>query len=193
MQIISFILHPSALILWAVVLIQDLRHRRIWLIALAALAVTGLIGQAWPWWLVAGVALMWPKRESALMLAAMAIGLSAVTGESAAGVAIAAGAAAWALGWWGGADSILLMALGLRYGWPGIIAGALFAAGLGLAVMIARGRSLRVMPAVLIEALSLQAREEIDVPAEAEMPAAVALAAAGLLLEVAGWLGPALS
>ena len=70
----------------------------------------------------------------------------------------------------------------------------LAAEGLRVALFDSRRRGdLRVMPAVLIEALSLQAREEIDVPAEAEMPAAVALATAGLLLEAARWLGPALS
>jgi len=68
--------------------------------------------------------------------------------RQAAAARLAAASSAWALGWWGGADSILLMVLGLRQGWPGIIAGALFAAGLGLAVMIRRGRSLTSRVAV---------------------------------------------
>jgi Flp pilus assembly protein protease CpaA len=182
------ILHSVfCVVLWMVVLVQDLRARRISMIVLVAFMVASLIGQAWPWWVAGGAALVWPRRY-AMLLAPLAIGLGIVTNAPASSVALAAGALAWALGWWGGADSLLLIALGLRYGWPGIIAGVLFATGLGLAVMIRRGRSLRVMPAMLLEAMSLQAREEIDVPAEAEMPAAVALAAAGLALEATRWL-----
>jgi Flp pilus assembly protein protease CpaA len=189
MPIDNFILHPSSLILWAVVLVQDLRHRRISMVALVALAIASLIGQSWPWWIAVSAALAWPRRY-AMLIVPVAIGLGVVTNAPPPAIALAGGALAWALGWWGGADSIALLALGLRHGLPGLLAGSVTLALAGAAVMIVRRRSALGLVPVLTEAMFLRKQEEdVDIPPNAEMPAAAALAVAGMALEMARLLG----
>jgi hypothetical protein len=177
------------ILLWALVLVHDLRTRRIAILVLLALIVTSLIGQPWPWWIAAAVTLLWPKRDHALLPVAPAIGLGVLTNDIAPAMAIGAGAIAWALGWWGGADAIALLALGLRHGVGGLVAGALAATLAGAALMIARKRPALNFVPVLTEAMFLQKRGEVDIPADSEMPAAAALAVAGLLLEAARIIG----
>ncbi len=171
-------------VLWIVVLIGDLRQRRIPIPVLLALMILSLLGQAWPWWLLAGAMLLWPSRRSAIMLAPIALGIGVVTDSPAPAMAIAAGSAAWAFGWWGGADSIALAALGLWHGLIGLIVGAIATAIAGLLVMLLRRRAFIGLLSVLPEAIALQARDSVEIPAEAEMPAAAALAVPGILLSV---------
>ena len=45
-------------VLWIVVLIGDLRRRRIPIPVLLALMILSLLGQAWLWWLLAGAMLL---------------------------------------------------------------------------------------------------------------------------------------
>ncbi len=173
-----------AVALWLAVLIADLRTRRIPIPLLLGLTLGALIGQSWPWWVLSAAMLLWPTRRSAILLMPVAIGVGVVTSSPAPALAIAAGSAAWALGWWGGADSIALVALGLRYGLIGLMVGAIATAIAGLLIMLNRRRALIGLLSVLPEAIALQARDTNEIPAEAEMPAAAALAVAGLVLEV---------
>ena len=110
---------------WLVVLVGDLRCRRIPSLVLLALVAVSLIGQAWPWWVVTGALVLWPGRRSIGVLAPVAIGVGVVLSAPIQGLVLAAGALAWGLNWWGGADSIALVALGLRHGVCGLIAGTL--------------------------------------------------------------------
>lgn len=189
--------------LWFVTLSGDLRHRRVPILVLLALVILSLIGQSWPWWLLTGAMVVWPSRRSAIMLAPVAIGVGVVTSAPAPAMAIAAGSAAWALGWWGGADSIALAALGLRHGLTGLIVGAIATAITGLLIMLIRAiprapvergwptrcrRTLVGLLSILPEAIALQARDATEIPAEAEVPAAAALAVAGLVLEIGSWI-----
>jgi Flp pilus assembly protein protease CpaA len=184
-------------LLWASVLISDLRRRRVPIPVLLALMLLSLIGQAWPWWLLAGGMLLWPSRRSAIVLVPIALGTGVVTNSPAPAMAIAAGSAAWALGWWGGADSIALAALGLWQGLIGLIVGAIATAVAGLLVMVFRAmphaplqrgwptrcrRAFVGLLSVLPDAIAWQARDSVEIPAEAEMPAAAALAVPGMLL-----------
>lgn len=167
--------------LWFVTLSGDLRHRRVPMPVLLALVILSLIDQVWPWWLLTGAMLLWPSRRSAIMLAPVAIGVGVVTNSPAPAMAIAAGSVAWALGWWGGADSIALAALGLRHGLIGLIVGALATAVAGLLIMLIRAmphaplerewltrcrRALVGLLSVLPEAIALQARDAAEIPAE---------------------------
>jgi hypothetical protein len=176
-------------LLWLAAMVEDLRRRHVPILVLLALMVSALSDQAWPWWVVTGAMLLWPSRRSALVLVPIALGVGVVTNSSAPAMAIAAGSAAWALGWWGGADSIALAALGLRHGLIGLIVGAIATAIAGLAVMLRRRRAFVGLLSVLPEAIGLQARDSVEIPAEAEMPAAAALAVAGLVLEIGRWVG----
>ena len=125
--------------------------------------ILSLIGQAWPWWLLTSGMLLWPSRRSAIMLTPIALGIGVAMNTPAPAIAIAAGSAAWALGWWGGADSIAT-------------------AITGLLVMLFRRRAFIGLLSVLPEAIELKARDSVEIPAEAEMPAAAALAVPGMLL-----------
>ena len=179
MELIAVVL---ALLLWIVCLIGDLRQREVPIWALIALSVVSLLGQPWPWWVLVTLTLAWPSRKGVIVLAPVAIAAGVLLEAPAPGIAIAAGCVAWALGWWGGADSILLIALGMRYGVAGLISGAVATALAGVIVMIVRRRSLVGLLTVLPEAVSLQVRESAEIPVEAEMPAAAAMAVPGLLL-----------
>src|SRR3990172_5577274 len=174
--------------LWALVLIQDLRARRISMLVLVALVVASLIGQPWPWWTAAAMALVWPRRH-ALLMVVPAIGLGVVTNTPAPAIALAGGAFAWALGWWGGADAIALLGLGLRHGLSGLLTGSVAIALAGAAVMIVRRRSALGLVLALTEAVFLQKRDEVNIPANAEMPAVARLAVAGILLEAMRVIG----
>lgn len=168
-------------ILWVAVLVGDLRQRRVPIPVLLALAILSLVGQAWPWWLLTGAMLLWPSRRSAIMLVPIALGIGMVTNSPAPAMAIAAGSVAWALGWWGGADSIALATLGLWQGLIGLIVGTIATAVAGLLVMVFRRRAFVGLLSVLPDAIAWQARDSVEIPAEAEMPAAAALAVPGIL------------
>jgi len=59
----------------------------------------------------------------------------------------------------------------------------------GAAVMIVRRRSALGLVLALTEAVFLQKRDEVNIPANAEMPAVAALAVAGILLEAMRVIG----
>lgn len=185
----SIVAGPFA-ILWLVTLISDLRHRRVPTLVLLALTLMSLIGQTWPWWLMTSAMLLWPTRRGALLLASVALGIGMATSSPAPALAIAAGSVAWALGWWGGTDSIALTALSLRYGLAGLMLGATATMIVGLLVMLRRRRALVGLLSVLPDAIALQSRDAAEIPPEAEMPAAAALAIPGLLLSIGSLMGP---
>ena len=101
-------------------------------------------------------------------------------------MALTAGTTAWALAWWGGADGIVLLALALRCGMAGLVAGSLAAVAMGLALMVVRRRSLQNLLAAVPGVLALRQARAFDegIPARMEMPAAAALAVAGMIVEV---------
>lgn len=103
-------------------------------VVLAALTLVSLFNWPWPWWFIAGAVLLWPWRRASIWLAPIALVVGVLTNEPAVAAAIAAGCVGWALGWWGGADGIVLLALALRGGWPGLIGGAAADADRGIGV-----------------------------------------------------------
>jgi Flp pilus assembly protein protease CpaA len=172
--------------LWSAVLITDLRTRRIPIVILLLLTISALLNHAWLWWILIAMTLAWPpaRRRSVVMLMPLAIGLGVATDATAAGLAVSLGVFAWAFNWWGGADSIALFALGLRYDWPGLIASGITCLIVGLILMLRRRRKLSGLWPVLAEAAALEPRVTESIPAEAELPAAAALAVVGLAFEI---------
>ncbi len=168
--------------LWSLVIVQDLLQREVWVAVLAALTIIALHGQPWYWWLLALAALFWPWRDKAVILVPAAVGLGGITGEQPPAMALAAGLTAWALGWWGGADGVVLLALALRGGFPGLIAGSVTTALAGGILMLIRRQSAWSLVATLPRAIGFQ--EEGEIPPDKEMPAAAAIGAAGLIMEV---------
>lgn len=168
--------------LWVVCAFQDLRTRRISLLVLLALTVLALLSRSWPWWLLAAAALFWPWRRRAWILAPIAAATGVITGDSSAAVALGAGAGAWSLGWWGGADAIVLLVLALRHGPNGLIAGGLAALFGALIVILVRRHSLRSLIGTMPSFLRRQSLEAA-VPAASETPAAAAMALGGLIIE----------
>lgn len=175
--------------LWMATLAQDLERRVISLFVLAALAVLSLAGRDWPWWVAMSAIVLWPSRENASVLVPLVISAGFITGDLVPAAAMAAGAIAWGLGWWGGADGIALAALALRDGLPGLVAGSLAMMLMGIVLMVVRGRGWKsLLTTAMPGAISLRARDrkedDLLIPADAEMPAAAALAVAGLAMEV---------
>lgn len=171
--------------LWLAVLITDLRHRRVPVVVLAALTLVSLIYWPWPWWLIAGAVLLWPWRRFAIWIAPIALAVGVLTNEPAVAAAIAAGCVGWALGWWGGADGIVLLALALRGDWPGLIGGAAAVLIAGLALMLIRRRPMSGVLIVLPQIARLESLDTTEIPVESEMPGAAVLAVIGIVLEAA--------
>ncbi len=178
--------------LWTAAAVQDLRHREVSLFVLAVLMVIALHGRPWPWWVLATVALFWPARQRprSLALAPIAVAVGVVTNELAPAVALAGGIVGWGLGWWGGADGIILFTLALRYGLPGLAAGVIVSGVAAVGLMMLRRQSVWRVVAAASNALALgrppERAEDLDaeIPADTKLPAAAALGAAGLLMEV---------
>ncbi len=169
---------------------QDLRHREIGLAPMLTLTLVSLVGHSVLWWAVAAVLFTWPWRPTWLMASlplVYAFGWSA--GDYGPTLATTAGILAFALRWWGGVDSALLIVVALRYGTTGVFAEALTVAVVGLVLLVARRRLPALVPA-FTEVLAARP-VELAGPGrpEHEMPAATALAAAGLVLEIARLLG----
>ena len=189
MDVLSLLQTSAVASLWVLALVSDLRWRRVPLAVSLALIGLSLIGQPWPWWLLTAALVLWPGRRSVVSLAPVAIGVGAMLNDPLPGIVLALGALAWGLNWWGGADSIELVALGLRHGLTGVLGGSLAVMVIGLALMVARKRSLVGVLSVLPEALALQPRTGEAVPSDSEMPAVAALAVAGLVLEAGRLIG----
>ena len=172
--------------LWAIVAIQDLTERAVSVFVLVGLALLALIGRPWHWWLLTAVALLWPWREMAMVLPPVALTVGVLSGSESIGpaLALAVGVLAWALGWWGAADAVTILALGLRYGQIGLILGAVTAALTSVLLMLARKRSLWAIPNAVPGALGLIDVSDEEIPEESELPAAAALAVAGIALEL---------
>ncbi len=169
--------------LWLAVLLADLRWRRIPAVVLAALTLVSLIGWLWLWWVLAGAVLLWPWRKAAIWIAPVALAVGMLTNEPAVATAIAVGCVGWALGWWGGADGIGLLALALRGGWPGLIGGAAAVLIAGLAWMLMRRRPMSSVLSVLPQIARLEPLDTGEIPAESEMPGAAVLAVVGMVVE----------
>jgi Flp pilus assembly protein protease CpaA len=170
--------------LWGAGVVQDLKKRELSLVVLVLVTVLSLLGQPWPWWVLSGLVLVWPWREWAWCLGPPAVFVGIVVGDPAPGLALALGVTAWANSWWGGADGILLLALALRHGLAGVIVGAVSLVVIGLALMVFRRRSAWSLLATLPDFLARRPLVDGEIPAETEMPAAAALAVAGLAMEV---------
>ena len=171
--------------LWLAVLIADLRYRRVPAVVLAALTLVSLFNWPWPWWFIAGAVLLWPWRRASIWLAPIALVVGVLTNEPVVAAAIAAGCVGWALGWWGGADGIVLLALALRGDWPGLIGGAAAVLIAGLALMLIRRRPMSGVLIVLPQIARLELLDTGEIPVESEMPGAAMLAVVGIVLEAA--------
>ncbi len=170
---------------WLVTVIHDVKSREVPTLFLAGLALVALLGRAWPWWVLTGLALLWPPRWRgyALLLTPAALVTGAITGEPVIATALTVGSIGWALKWWGGADGIVLLALALRHGYEGMLVGVIVTVALGIVLTVVRRRS----PLGFVDAatgiLTQRVLDE-DIPPESEIPAAAALAAGGLAMEV---------
>ncbi|HNT73486.1 MAG TPA: hypothetical protein PKH77_00565 [Anaerolineae bacterium] len=174
---------------YGVVAWQDLRRRALSLWPLLLICALSLLHRNPWWWPVVGLCVWWPWRKEAapLMLPAI-IGVGWLTGNSAPALVLSAGLVAWAYGWWGGADAALLAALALRYDTAGMVGGGITMAIFGITVLVARQQLLTLLPAMT----DVLAARPVTISGpgrpEHEMPAATALAAAGVVLEIVRWL-----
>ena len=170
---------------------QDLRRREIGLWAPLLICALSLLTRAPVWWASVGVSVWWPwRKETALLLLPVIIVAGWATGDLAPALSLTSGLAAWAWGWWGGVDAALLAALALRYDAAGMVGGSVTMAVFGIAVLIARRQLLTLLPA-MTDVLAAQPVAPDLTPAGRaahEMPAATALAAAGVVLELFRWL-----
>ena len=177
----SLALGPFLVLCWLSTAWQDLRRREIALLPLLGLSLAGLWGQAPLWWVAVAVTFFWRwEPQGSLALIPLLFGVGLVTEAYAPTMALVGGLTAWALGWWGGADGILLTVLALRYGLPGLMAGTLVTTVFGVLFLIARRRLLALVPAW---ADLLAARPVyLTGPGSSrnELPAATALSAAGV-------------
>lgn len=170
---------------WLVVAWQDLRRREIGLPPLILLSLLALWGYTPLWWIVVGVTFFWRwDRQGSLILLPLVFVVGWITQEYAPTIALVGGLTAWALGWWGGADGVLLTVLALRHRLFGLLAGAVVTALFGLAFLVARRKLLTLIPALA----DVLAARPVDLTGpgspQNEMPAATALAAAGVVLEI---------
>jgi len=169
--------------LWILAAIQDLRRREVSMIVLVALSVVALLFYTWPWWVLGGLALLWPwQRRRALVIAPLAIGLGLIECAPLPALVLATSITAWALGWWGGADGIVLLAVSLRYLWPGLVLACAVVGIVAIATMIARKQSLTRIIATIPDVLAHRPRDGAS-PADTEFPAAAVFALVGVALE----------
>lgn len=175
------------LILWALVAVQDVVRREIYTGVLLAMALLGLVGHEWYWWVAVGLALFWPPdyRRLSVGLALASLALGTATGDMAVSLALGVGVLAWGLGWWSEADPVVLLALALRHGLAGVVAGAV-ALLLAAVVLMTRRRQWRQFRAVLFSAATGNVDAD-EIPAGSEMPAAAVMATAGAAIEL--WRG----
>ncbi len=170
--------------LWLVVLISDLRQRRVTIPVLVALLIVSLIGRPWSWWLMTGAMILTPRRWL-VSLIPVGVGVGLLTNDLASGLATAFSIWAWVINWWAGADAIVLVALTLSAGWVGLVTGLVAVLVTAVVVFLKRRQSSATLLLALGEAIRTQPRLETEMPAESELPAAAALAVVGIVIEVA--------
>lgn len=174
------------LFLWFLVVVSDLRRRRVPLPLTVALLLLSLLGQPWPWWVLTAMLLIWPKPHATWFFWPAAM-LGWLTNDPSPAIAATIGMIAWGNRWWGGADSLALLALTLQFGLTGMLLGALLTCAAGVIVMLKRRRSFNVLLPVFDDVTQLRAAPT-EIPADAELPVAAALALAGITLNVVGLL-----
>jgi hypothetical protein len=168
--------------LWLAVLICDLHLRRVPIPLTLLLLLISLIGQPWPWWVLAVLMLAWPRSWAAwIMLPAAVLGW--LTNDPAPAIAATCGTIAWGNRWWGGADSLALLAMALQFGLTGLLLGALAVCSAGVIVMVKRRRSFKVLLPALQDVIQVRA-VSAEIPADAELPAVAALAVVGITLAI---------
>lgn len=173
--------------LWLTVLISDLRLRRVPIPLTLLLLLISLINQPWPWWLLTVLLFTWPRPWATwIMLPAAMLGW--LTNDPSPAIAATIGMIAWGNRWWGGADSLALLALALQFGLTGLLLGALATCTAGLLVMLKRRRSFNALLPVFEDVTQLRA-VPAEIPSDAELPAAAALAVAGILLSLTRLIG----
>ena len=104
-------------------------------------------------------------------------------------MAVVLGIWAWSMKWWAGADAIVLVALTLRSGWIGLVAGLVAMLVTAAALFVKRRRSPAALLLALDEVSRRQSRDTMVIPAEADLPAAAVLAVVGLGLNLVWLLG----
>jgi hypothetical protein len=170
------------LLLWLLVLISDLRRRRVPVPLTLALLLFSLLGQPWPWWALTLLLLVWPRHLAAWFLFPAAM-LGWLTNDPTPAIVATISAIAWGNRWWGGADSLALLALTLQFGLAGLLLGTLATCAAGVVVMLKRRRSFNLLLPALQDVTQLR-EGPAKIPANAELPAAAALAVAGIVLAV---------
>ncbi len=175
------------LLLWFLVVVSDLRRRRVPIPLTLALLVLSLLGQPWPWWALTALLLVWPKPRSTWFFWPAAM-LGWLTNDPSPAIAATIGMIAWGNRWWGGADSLALLALTLQFGLTGMLLGALATCVAGVIVMMKQRRSFNALLPALEDVTQLRAAPP-EIPTDAELPAAAALAMAGILLSLTRLFG----
>jgi len=102
-------------------------------------------------------------------------------------MAIVVGIWAWVMKWWAGADAIVLVALTLRSGWAGLVAGLAVMLVAAVVLFLKRRQSPATLLLALHEAVHVQSRDTVVIPTESELPAAAVLAVVGIGLDLV-WL-----
>lgn len=170
--------------LWIFSAWWDIKMRTVPRPVLFTMVVLGALGRHWVWWVLTVALLACPARwrKYSWCIVPLALLAGNVTGQSGLALTLIAAAVPWSLGWWGGGDSLLLIALGFRHDTRGLVVGAVAMVAVALVVMVARKQSvLCLLPA--FQDLMAMRSAEIGVSPEFELPAAPALALAGLVME----------
>ncbi len=179
----SLLLLLASLGLWLAVLVSDLRYRRVAIPVLLALVSVSLIGCPWLWWIVTSAMILLPRRWI-VSLAPLGLGTGLVLGDLAPGVAVALGIWAWSMKWWAGADAIVLVALTLRSGWAGLVAGLVALWVTSVVLFLKRRQAPATLLLAFDEAARGQARATAAIPVESGLPAAAVLAVVGIGLNL---------
>jgi hypothetical protein len=174
--------------LWLAVLIGDLRYRRVAIPVLLASLVVSLIGRPWPWWLITGAMILLPRRWI-MSLVPIGLGAGLLLNDLVPGMAVAVGSWAWAMKWWAGADAIVLVALTLPAGWVGLVMGLVAVLVTAVVLFLKRRQSPASLLLALNEAVRMQSRDTVAIPAESELPAAAVFAVTGIGLNLVGLIG----
>jgi hypothetical protein len=169
--------------LWMSVLYSDLRYRRAPIPVLLALLIVSLIGSPWPWWIIT-FAMILLSRQWIISLAPIGLVVGVLLNDLAPGVAITLGIWAWSMNWWAGADAIALVALTLRSGWVGLVAGLVAMLGAAVILFLKRRQSPATLLLAIDEAAHVQPRATAAIPLESGLPAAAVLAVVGIGLNL---------